>query len=240
MPEIRVLNISRRVVENIPNAAAPNRQIRSPVAVVISRNALVRILFDTAPENIVGRNKIAVSAAAVVVLSLIGGLSIAVWQYRHAERERVKSNTVNDFLERMLSASNPGFKYAGKQGRDVTIAVVLDEFSKQIESGELATEPAVKADLQRIIGTSYLTIGKYDAANKNLRAALAAQKEFHGENSPETLKTLVALGSLALAKAARQSRLCRSRKNLPAAIGYSPARTRERAHRSDVSAVVAQ
>ena len=108
------------------------------------------------------RNRITVSAAAFVVMSLICGWSVALWRYRNAERERVKAETVNDFLENMLSASNPHFKVAGKQGRDVTIADLLDEISKQIETKDLATTPAVKVDLQRIIGTSYLTIGKYD------------------------------------------------------------------------------
>ena len=157
--------------------------------------------FAYRAEKFVRRNRIAVSAVAFVALSLICGLTIALWQYRNAERERVKAETVNDFLQSMLSASNPEFKVAGRQGRDVTIADVLDEASKQIETENLATESAVKADLQRIIGTSYLTIGKYDLANQNLRAALATQNELFGENSPETLKTLLALGSLALAKA---------------------------------------
>lgn len=157
--------------------------------------------FAYRAQKFVRRNQIAVGAAAFVVLSLICGLTAAIWQYRNAERERVKAETVNDFLETMLSASNPSFKVAGKQGRDVTINDLLEESSKQLETESPAIEPAVKADLQRIIGTSYLTVGKYDLANQHLRAALNGQNQVYGENSPETLKTLVALGALAISRA---------------------------------------
>ncbi|MEY2530068.1 MAG: eukaryotic-like serine/threonine-protein kinase, partial [Verrucomicrobiota bacterium] len=83
-----------------------------------------------------------------------------------------------------------------KGGHDPTVKDVLDEASKRLATQDLSSQPEVKAELQRIIGTSYLSLGQYDLAEQNLAAALGAQRRIYGEDSSETLQTSVTLALL--------------------------------------------
>lgn len=157
--------------------------------------------FRYRARKFVARNRVAVAAAIAVLLSLIVGLTVALSQYRHAERERVRAEAVNRFLQDMLSASDPGVRAGARQGGELTVSSVLDEAARSLDAGELAGEPAIRADLQSIVGQSYVGIGKYDEAERNLRAALAAQARLYGENAPQSATTLHALATLALIRA---------------------------------------
>jgi eukaryotic-like serine/threonine-protein kinase len=157
--------------------------------------------FGYRAGKFVRRNKIAVGAAALLALSLVGGLAFSTWQYRNARRERARAEAVNQFLQTMLATGNPAVNQAGTRGRETTINDVLDIASRRLESEDLSNQPEVKAELQWVIGASYQTQGRYDLAEKNLRAALAAQTRLFGESSPETLKTLVPLAALSVTNA---------------------------------------
>jgi serine/threonine-protein kinase len=157
--------------------------------------------FGYRTRKFIRRNKVAVSATALIMLSLLVGLAVSWRQYRNAQRERAKAEAVNEFLQTMLASSNPGINVAGKPGRETTVNDVLDYAARRLETEDLSTQPEVKAELQWIIGTSYLTQGRYDLAGKNLHAALEAQTKLFGDSSPETLKTLMPLASLLLVKA---------------------------------------
>src|SRR5207237_1133464 len=76
------------------------------------------------------RNKLAVSAAAVVVLAIVAGLIIALSQAQRARRERdlaqrekVKAERINSFLQRTLSFSNKSMLSIsrGSQKQEVTL-----------------------------------------------------------------------------------------------------------------------
>ncbi len=142
----------------------------------------------------VRRNKVGVSAALIILFTLIGGIVATLKEARTAERERAKAEATSTFLQGMLSASDvlnlPG------DGRLPTVKDILDEASHRLAAEDLSGQPGVKAELQRIIGTSYLSLGQYDLAEQNLNAALAAQTRIYGGESPEALMTLVQLASL--------------------------------------------
>jgi tetratricopeptide (TPR) repeat protein len=146
-------------------------------------------------EKFVKRNRIAVAAAVLVLLSLVGGILATVRQGRAARREKDKAEAINTFLQSMLDASNPDTNVR-EHDRDLTVKDLLDEASNRLATEDLSAQPEVKAELQRIIGSSYLSLGQYDLAEQNLRPALEAESRMYGEDSVETLKTLVAMGKL--------------------------------------------
>lgn len=161
--------------------------------------------FRYRASKFIKRNKIQLAAASLILLSLVGGIIISAWQTQVARREKVKAETVNQFLQEILTYSDNSTGLAFQNGHETTVQDVLNEASKRLETEDLSDQTEVKAELHRIIGASYLTQGNYEQAEKNLRTALALQTQIYGKDSLETLPTLVELGQLFLVKADYQS-----------------------------------
>ena len=143
-------------------------------------------------SKFVNRHRIGVAAAALVLLSLVGGIVATLIQVRTARRERAKAEAISGFLQKTLHASDPALNLSGQP----TVKDLLDDASKRLATEELSDQPEVRAELQRIIGTSYLSLGQYDLAQQNLMAALQTQTRISGEDGVETLKTGVLIASL--------------------------------------------
>ncbi len=158
-------------------------------------------------SKFVRRNRIAVAAAALIFLAILGGLTVSVWQARVARQERdnaraeqAKAQRINAFMQELLGFANPGwFSPSLKRGKDVTIGQVLDEAAGKLED-EFANQPQIKAELQRSIGSSYMYEGRYDVAEHFLRAALDTFNKLHGDDDPDTARTLLHLGDTLLWK----------------------------------------
>jgi serine/threonine-protein kinase len=143
-------------------------------------------------SKFVNRHRIGVATAALVLLSLVGGIVATLIQVRTARRERAKAEAISGFLQKTLNASNPDRNLGGQP----TVKDILDDASKRLATEELSDQPEVRAELQRIIGASYLSLGQYDLAQQNLMAALQTQTRISGEDGVETLKTGVLVASL--------------------------------------------
>jgi tetratricopeptide (TPR) repeat protein len=138
-----------------------------------------------------------------IVVSLLAGAIATYRQYQVAQRERAKAVVVNTLLQTMLNASRPEVN-ASNLEKDLTVKEVLDEAARRLSTDELSNVPDVKAELQRIIGASYLARSQYGLAEENLTAALATQSRITGENSVEALKIQVQLGTLWMSTGAYQ------------------------------------
>ncbi|MGH8101998.1 MAG: serine/threonine protein kinase, partial [Chthoniobacterales bacterium] len=152
----------------------------------------------------VQRNRVWVAAAAVIFLTLMGGIIATMWeadaarnQRDRAQHEKVKAERINVFLQRMLSFSNQSITsvWPLAEKRDATVNDMLDQITPQVEA-ELADQPDVRAQVQRTIGAAYASQGRYDLAERNLRAALNAQSQFYGEDSLQAADTMSELGVL--------------------------------------------
>ena len=151
--------------------------------------------FAYRSSKFIERHRLGTAAALLILLSLLGGIVATVRQAHTAQRESAKAEAISSFLQRMLFASNPDSGLR-KGGHDLTVKDVLDEASKRLATQDLSSQPEVKAELQRIIGASYLSLGQYALAEQNLAAALEAHQRIYGEDNPETLKTFVSRASL--------------------------------------------
>lgn len=152
----------------------------------------------------VRRNKLAVGAATLVVVSVATGLIIAISQGQVARRQRdmaqhekAKAERINTFLQRMLSFSNQGVTsvWPAPQKKGVTVNEMLDQITPEVEA-ELSDEPEVRAQVLCTLGSAYASQGRYDLAEKNLRAALSAQIQLYGDQNPEVADTMSELGVL--------------------------------------------
>ena len=143
-------------------------------------------------SKFVNRHRIGVAAVALVLLSLVGGIVATLNQVRTARRERARAEAISTFLQKALNASNPERNVSGQ----LTVKDLLNDASKRLATEELSDQPEVKAELQRIIGESYLSLGQYDLAQQNLMAALQTQTRISGEDGLGRLKTGVMLAGL--------------------------------------------
>ena len=138
------------------------------------------------------RHRVGVAAAALVSAAIIAGLIAALWEARQARTERDVAQRINTFLQDMLGAAAPEVK-----GVDVKVVDVLKDASSRAKT-ELATQPGVMADILMTLGRTYISLGLYEPAEANLRAALEASLKANGELHRTTATTMGWLG-LALA-----------------------------------------
>jgi serine/threonine-protein kinase len=143
-------------------------------------------------SKFVSRHRIGVAAAALILLSLIGGFVTTLIQVRTARSERARAEAISSFLGRTLNSSNPD-RNATSQ---LTVKDVLDDALKRMAAKELSDQPEAKAELQRILGESYFSLGHYDLAEQNLAAALETQTRIFGEDGITTLRTAVSMAAL--------------------------------------------
>jgi serine/threonine protein kinase len=143
--------------------------------------------FRYRASKFVRRNRLGVAAAAIVLLSLVGGIVATAWQARAARQEKAKAESINAFLEQMLNYSNPVLSLPGDSTGETTMTQVLDEAAKRLKSGEFANQPEVKAEMERIIGNSYYGQGRYALGGEHLQEYVELERRLYGEEDPRAL-----------------------------------------------------
>ncbi len=148
------------------------------------------------------RNKVGAAAAALLLLALLVGLATTTWQARLAKQERDRaliaqqqSQRLNGFLEDLLASANPA-----RMGKDVRVVDVLDTASAKLDT-ELADQPETLAQAHETLYRCYCSLGLFEPAERQARAALAA---IHRVRAPEDLAVVQAesaLGAILTARA---------------------------------------
>jgi serine/threonine-protein kinase len=124
------------------------------------------------------RHRTAFAALAAVVGALAIGAVATLRQAARAEREQRRAEETNAFLTGMLRAANP---LGGD--RDITVAAVLDRAARAVDR-DPPTDAAIEASLREAIGSTYASLGRYEAAEPHLRRALALRAESPGAALP--------------------------------------------------------
>ncbi len=140
------------------------------------------------------RHRVGVSAAALVLLSLVGGLGLALNQAQKTEQQRDRaeraleqSEEVATFLMGLFQANSPS------EARGDTLTA-QDLLERGVERAiEIKGQPEVYARMLDVIGQSYLSLGKYEEAQPLLEEAQEAWMQLG--NTPETARTMRHLAS---------------------------------------------
>jgi eukaryotic-like serine/threonine-protein kinase len=151
-------------------------------------------------RKFVGRNRLAVLSAAVLVASLatFAGVSarqarVLAEQRRVAQQERDTSDQVVRLLIDLFEATNPSVRPDGDR-------MPIGEFLQGAQARSLEglrDQPAVRSKLQQVFGLIHHTRGQYAPARQALEEALEEQRRRAGPDDPEALRTLQALGEVA-------------------------------------------
>ena len=157
-----------------------------------------RDTFGYRASKFVRRHRVGVVATCLVALSLLGGLTVAVWQARVAAHERdlarqeaAKARQVTEFMVNLFQVADP----AESRGDTLTAHQILDRGARRISS-ELATQPAVQATMMDAIGRVYQNLGSYDAAMAFLEEAFEIRQRTLPPAHPDVIDSQVNLAWL--------------------------------------------
>nr|MEE4269620.1 serine/threonine-protein kinase [Candidatus Krumholzibacteria bacterium] len=148
------------------------------------------------------RNRIAVAAALVTVIALMGGLGSTLWQAREAEKERdlarqaaTRSDLVTRFMVQLFEAADPQLA----EGDTLTARQVLDRGHRRIQD-DLRNQPLVRAALLQAMGEAYLNLGLHPQADSLLHESHALVSGIGAVDSLKLAATLESLGRLSEAQ----------------------------------------
>ena len=151
-------------------------------------------------RKLVARNKAAFSAAAAVLLALVGVAILMTVQARRIAAERDRANReattairVSSFLTDLFKVSDP----SEAKGNSIKARDILDQGAGRIDK-ELADEPLVQAGLMLTMGTVYRDLGLYKEAEPLLEKSLSMRRHLLGEESLDTLASMDGLAFLYL------------------------------------------
>ncbi len=143
---------------------------------------------DTAGYRVrrfVGRNRLAVGAAAAVVLTLAGATVAIARQSAHratalevAEAERSRATRITNFLLGTFRATNPN----ETRGRTVTARELLDQAAARVRA-DLALEPGARADMELAIGQAYGFLGQSRTADTILTRVMEDRRAMSPQDS---------------------------------------------------------
>ena len=139
-------------------------------------------------RKFVRRHRVTVAAAFLMLLSLVLGLIHAVFQRRVAEAEAAKANAVASFMIDLFAAPDPS-----QLGREVKVVDVLKQAEGRAHEA-LGRFPAVESLLRHTLGSLYHNLGLPEEAEQSFLRALELRRQEHGQEHPEILETLSALG----------------------------------------------
>jgi serine/threonine-protein kinase len=113
------------------------------------------------------RNRLAVGAAAVVVVALGIGLAVSLWQLQVARAERRHAEEVKDFMASVFRSTDPF--YTGKQ--QMTAAELLALARERIDK-ELVSQPQTAVEMLTLVGETQGSLEQRDAAEATLAKAI--------------------------------------------------------------------
>jgi len=146
----------------------------------------------------VRRHRLAVAAAATLVL-LLAGFAVAMSvQARRIARERDRANReaqvareVSGFLTRLFEVSNP----SEARGNTITAREILDKGARRVAE-DLAGQPEVQARLLSTMGGVYQNLGLYNQGAALFRQSLDLQRRLRGARDPAVATGLHDLGTV--------------------------------------------
>ncbi len=133
----------------------------------------------------VRRHRVGVAAAALVLLSLVGGILATTRQAQVARHEKTKAENVKNALVRMLNYSTPVID--SPQHAEKTVKEVLDEAASRLDQGEFSDQPEIKVELEQILSACYFGQGDRAAARKHHAAFVDLHRKLYGEDDAQTL-----------------------------------------------------
>jgi hypothetical protein len=177
----------RRYVEGEPVEAAP------PSAAYRLRKLAAKFKYAIA----------AGAAGLVLLLAALGWMAYALRQQTRANAIEQEALAINNFLQNDLLAQASPNNQSGRTAEadpDLKVRTALDRAANRI-AGKFDRQPNVEAAIRYTIGRTYLDLGLYPQARKQLERALELERRVLGADNRKTLETMSRLGLIAVQQA---------------------------------------
>lgn len=133
------------------------------------------------------RNRLGVGTAAVLLLTVLGGAGVALWQARIAIAERQRAEDVKNFVAAIFREASP---YDGSGKQALTAVDLLKQADKKLASA-LASQSGARIELANMIGESLLALGDVAAAEPVIVRAVAEASRALPATHVQTLRGLM-------------------------------------------------
>ena len=137
------------------------------------------------------RNRVAVAAAGLALVVLLGTVAAAVRQARRATDEARKSHAVTGFLVSLFEVSDP----SASRGASITAREILDQGAARIH-GELGAAPEASAEMMQTLANVYTALGLFDRARPLAQEVLDLRRRTLSKDDPKLADSLDGLGSV--------------------------------------------
>ena len=145
------------------------------------------------------RYRVALVTACAFALVLIAAAVISIRQSIRASREAASAQAVNDFLQNDVLAQASAANQSGPSAKpdpDLKVRTALDRAAQRI-TGKFDRQPEVEASIRDTMGQTYIDLGLYPEARKQLERAMELRRRLLGAENPKTLQTMSRLGRTA-------------------------------------------
>jgi tetratricopeptide (TPR) repeat protein len=142
------------------------------------------------------RHRAALVAVCTFVVVLIVAAAVSIRQSLRADREAAVAQAVNDFLQNDMLAQTSAYAQSGagtKPDPDLKVRTALDRAAARI-AGKFDRQPEVEAAIRDTIGQTYMDLGLYSEAQKQLKRSYDLHRRDLGAEDPRTLRTMSRLG----------------------------------------------
>jgi tetratricopeptide (TPR) repeat protein len=140
------------------------------------------------------RYRVALVTACAFGLVLIAAAAISIRQSIRANQEAAVAEAVNNFLQNDMLAQASSFNQS-KPDPDLRVRTALDRAAQRI-TGKFEKQPEVEAAIRETIGQTYVDLGLYPDARRQLERAVDLYRRALGAKNPRTLKAMSRLGRL--------------------------------------------
>ena len=124
------------------------------------------------------RNKAAITAAALIVIALFGGLAAMAYGLLEAKRQLARAERLHSFNTKMLESVDPGIA----KGMDTRLLKLVFDRSMGTIDEEYADDPLLASDAHQTAGVAYKSIGDVQVALEHFKKAY----DFASSLDPET------------------------------------------------------
>jgi serine/threonine protein kinase/Tfp pilus assembly protein PilF len=153
----------------------------------------------TGARKFARRYRVALVMACAFLLVLVVATVVSIRQGMRANSEAAMAQAVNDFLQNDLLAQASAATQSGASAKPdphLEVRTALDRAAARI-TGKFDRQPEVEAAIRNTIGETYMNLGIYPEARKQLLLALDLSRRALGANSPRALKIISRLGRAA-------------------------------------------
>jgi eukaryotic-like serine/threonine-protein kinase len=130
----------------------------------------------------VTRHRIGVASAAAIVIAILAGSVLALWQSRVAIAERDRAEETKRFIASIFQDTNPYLRTGGNLS-----AVELLRRARTRIGSKFAGRPGMRAELLATVGGSLNGLGAQDDAAQALRESVEIASAHHGPASVEAV-----------------------------------------------------